>query len=126
MKQEINIVWLKRDLRSQDHLPFFNAELEETPYLPIYIFEPSIIHHPDCSLRHLQFQFHSIQNLLPKIKNEIHLFYGEALDVFTYLNDIFHIKNIFSYQESGIQITYVRDKQIAKFAKKYNIRLENK
>ena len=121
MKQEINIVWLKRDLRSQDHLPFFNAELEETPYLPIYIFEPSIIHHPDCSLRHLQFQFHSIQNLLPKIKNEIHLFYGEALDVFTYLNDIFHIKNIFSYQESGIQITYERDKQIAKFAKKYNI-----
>ena len=28
-KQQINVVWLKRDLRLQDHAPLFRAEQEE-------------------------------------------------------------------------------------------------
>ena len=39
----INIVWLKRDIRSQDHLPLQKAEESDLPYLIIYLFEPSII-----------------------------------------------------------------------------------
>ncbi len=121
MKQEINIVWLKRDLRSQDHLPFFHAEKDKIPYLPIFIIEPSLIHHPDCSLRHLQFQYQSIQALNKKIKNEISLFYGEAIEIFNYLHELFKINTIFSYQESGILLSFKRDQLISKFAKSNGI-----
>ena len=35
--KKINIVWFKRDLRSQDHLPLKNAEDEKNDFLYIYI-----------------------------------------------------------------------------------------
>ena len=60
MQENINIVWIKRDIRSQDHASFFEAEKDSKPYLPIYIFEPSILKHTDSSLRHQQFVFHSL------------------------------------------------------------------
>jgi deoxyribodipyrimidine photo-lyase len=59
-KQSINIVWLKRDLRVQDHAAFDAADKSELPVLPIFIFEPSQLSNPDCSKRHLLFQYHSI------------------------------------------------------------------
>ena len=59
-KEQLNIVWLKRDLRSQDHEPLANAEKAGIPYRIIYLFEPSIINYADTSLRHLQFVYHSI------------------------------------------------------------------
>ena len=43
VKKQLNIVWLKRDLRSQDHACFAAAENSQVPYLSIFIFEPSII-----------------------------------------------------------------------------------
>ena len=42
-KETVNIVWLKRDLRSQDHAPLLKAECEGIPYHIIYLFEPSSI-----------------------------------------------------------------------------------
>ena len=62
-KQGLNIVWLKRDLRTQDHAPFQAASKEDLPFLAIYIFEPKLIDYPDCSLRHLQFVYHSLGEL---------------------------------------------------------------
>lgn len=122
IKQELNIIWLKRDLRTQDHAPLQQAEKANTPYLIIYIFEPSIFQHPDTSLRHLRFIFHSIKGLnrsFKKYNRNVETFYGEAIDIFNFLLQKFHIKNIFSHQENGIQITWNRDIKVAKlFTKK--------
>jgi deoxyribodipyrimidine photo-lyase len=120
-KEAINIVWMKRDLRTQDHEPLFKAEQEDIPYIIIYVFEPSIIKYPDTSPRHLQFVYHSIQHLntvLNPFKRKINLFYGEFIDVFEFLQHQFLIKNIFSYQESGTNTTYNRDKKIAFYCTK--------
>ena len=38
-----NIVWLKRDLRTQDHEPFKLASDGVNNIFPIYIFDPEII-----------------------------------------------------------------------------------
>ena len=106
-----NIVWLKRDLRSQDHAPLLKAEKDKVPYLIVYFFEPSLIAHPDSSLRHLQFIYHSILSLnktLAPFKRKVEIFYGEALDVFKFLSRQFNLKRILSYQESGTQITCPR------------------
>ena len=125
MKKEIiNIVWIKRDLRSQDHEPLFKAEQEGIPYIIIYMFEPSIIKYPDTSPRHLQFVYHSIQHLnkvLNPFKRKINICNGEAEDIFNFLQNQFIIKNIFSYQESGTNTTFNRDKKIALFCTKNGI-----
>ena len=42
-RPEINIVWLKRDLRSQDHEPLAAAEAAGIPYLILYLFEPTLL-----------------------------------------------------------------------------------
>ena len=63
---KINIVWFKRDLRTIDHEPLFHAEIQNIPFLSIYIFDPKIISYPDTSNRHLGFIYHSIKNINKK------------------------------------------------------------
>jgi deoxyribodipyrimidine photo-lyase len=123
-KEEINIVWIKRDIRTQDHEPLQYADADKIPYLIIYLIEPSLVNYKDTSLRHLQFQYHSIKDFNSgqnRTGKQIHTFYGEANEVFEYLSTIFKIKQIFSYQESGIALSWKRDKWLAKFCKQQHI-----
>jgi len=116
-KQRINIVWLKRDLRTQDHLPFFYAELAAVDYIPIFVFEPSMMNRMDCSKRHLQFIYHSILEMnvtLQEMKREVIIFHAEATEVFSYLTKNYDIDTVYSYQESGVRATWERDKEVTK------------
>ncbi|MFT5887068.1 MAG: deoxyribodipyrimidine photo-lyase, partial [Arcticibacterium sp.] len=116
MAGKMNIVWIKRDLRTQDHLAFLFAEKAVEDYIPIYIFEPSALAYPDCSLRHLQFIYHAIQAINKKLatyNRNVIIFHAEAIEVFNYLSSEFDINQVFSYQESGIRTTWKRDKQVA-------------
>ena len=45
--KEINVVWLKRDLRLNDHACLAAAEAEGIPYLALYCFEPAMLKAPD-------------------------------------------------------------------------------
>lgn len=124
MKQEINLVWLKRDLRTQDHEALDAAEQASLPYLMVFVFEPSIIQYPDCSLRHLQFQYHSLlamNQVLAPFGKQVNIFHAEAEPIFEFLSNVFQVKNVFSYQESGIQLTFERDKQMKRFFKEKGI-----
>jgi deoxyribodipyrimidine photo-lyase len=123
-KEKINVVWLKRDLRSQDHLPLFIAEESGLPYLIIFVFEPSIMAYPDTSLRHLQFQYHSILQLNKKLSvhnKEVVIFNTDIITVLDTIQTQYSILTIFSYQETGIQLTYDRDKMVQKYCKTNNI-----
>jgi deoxyribodipyrimidine photo-lyase len=114
-KQPINIVWIKRDIRLQDHVPLHMAEQGGLPYLILYIFEPSLMAYADTSLRHLQFVYHALVEMSAeavKLGQQLYLSYGEATDIFTDLFQAFEVKTVFSYQESGTQITWDRDKEV--------------
>lgn len=120
MKQDLNIVWLKRDLRTQDHDCFKEAENHHLDYLIIYIMDPSLIEYPDTSQRHLQFIYHSIKDINSNLKTynrKVELFYAESDDVFEYLFSCFNINQIFSYKETGIQLSYDRDKRLSRYFK---------
>ena len=119
-KEKINIVWFKRDLRLQDHLPLKNAEESNLRYLCIYIIDPVIMKHPDNSLRHQQFIYHSILDMnkkLDKYDKEVLIFQKETHIVFNYLSKKFSINNIFSYQESGTKLSWDIDKKVTKYCK---------
>jgi len=113
--EKINIVWFKRDLRTIDHEPLFKAESQNIPFLSIYIFDPKIISHPDTSDRHLNFVYHSIKDInkkLSKVNKEVQIFYGDSKEIFNQLFSSFEVNNIFSYQESGVKISWERDKAV--------------
>ena len=122
--KSINIVWLKRDIRTIDHQAFHIAELNELPYLPIYIFDSNLIKHPDTSDRHLQFIYHSIIDINRKLSaynKEVKIFYGKSENVFKELQSKFDIQNIYSYRESGIKLSWERDIIVKNFCKKNSI-----
>ena len=115
--KKINIVWLKRDLRTQDHAPLDIAEKNNIPYIIIYIFDSNILKHPDVGVRHLQFIYQSIIAINKKLKvynKSVNIFYGESLKIIKFLQTKFQIQSVFSYQESGIKISWDRDKAISK------------
>jgi deoxyribodipyrimidine photo-lyase len=123
----INLVWLKRDLRLSDHHPLEAAEQSGLPYLIIYILEPSIVQLPTTALRHLQFQYHSIQKMnqeLTSFGRTVFICYGEAIEVIQSIQEKYRVEKIFSYQESGIPETFARDRTIHTFLKTQNIRWE--
>ena len=123
-KQRINVVWLKRDLRTQDHSPLAEAEKHQTPYVVILIIEPSWIRRGDFSLRHLQFTSQSMDAISEKFKSNsinIKTLFGEAPTVFQQLSKIFQIEYVMSYQESGTYGSWKRDKVIEKFFKESGI-----
>ncbi len=123
-KKQINIVWLKRDIRSQDHLPMQQAEESGLPYIILFVFEPMMMAYPDTSLRHLQFQYHSILDLNKKLlpfNRAVEMYSASMIEVLDSIQLQYDIATIFSYQESGVQKTYDRDKQFLKYCKDKNI-----
>ena len=41
--EKINVVWLKRDIRTKDYLPLKSALESDLPVLLVYIFEPELV-----------------------------------------------------------------------------------
>jgi len=117
-KQDIVIVWFKRDLRFTDHEPLYLAQKQQLPILLIYCFEPSIMNYVDSDVRHWRFVYQSIQDMQNKLidyKTSIAVFNDEAHHVFQKIQTHYNIKIIFSHQEIGNQLTYSRDLVIKKF-----------
>ena len=113
-KPPMQFVWIKRDLRTRDHAPLAEAEASGLPYRVIFIFEPSLVAHPDCSDRHLRFQWQSIQDMQQRLGRPVDVFWGEAEVVFSSLMEAFDVQRVLSYRESGIEKTFLRDKAIAR------------
>lgn len=62
-KEPLNIVWLQRDFKSQDHRLLFKAGLSGIPYRIIYLCEHSLVEYSITSPRYLQFIYLSILTL---------------------------------------------------------------
>ncbi|MCU0442650.1 MAG: DNA photolyase family protein [Bacteroidia bacterium] len=122
-RKPINIVWFKRDLRLTDHQPLLECIQQPLPTLLLYCFEPELMHAPDSDVRHLRFVWESLidlQGAMPS-KEAINIVYANAMDAFQYVNQHYHIQNLFSHQETGNHLSYQRDLTVAKFCKENGI-----
>ena len=121
MKQAISIVWFKRDLRFTDHEALFEAQRSGVPVLLLYCFEPSVMNYDDSDVRHWRFVHESLKDMQNKLQNvqaKLYVFHGEVRAIFEVLNEHYEVKNLFSNQEIGNQLTFDRDKEIAAFCTK--------
>jgi deoxyribodipyrimidine photo-lyase len=124
VKQDINIVWFKRDLRFTDNEPLFFAQQSNLPLLLIYIFEPSVMAYHDSDVRHWRFIYESLKEMNDKLRNinsQLYIFHNEANIVFETLAHQFKINTVFSSQEIGNALTYKRDNEMQEWFTKQNI-----
>jgi len=120
----MKIVWFKRDLRLHDNEALFRALESEEQTLLLYIFEPSLVSDPHYSQRHFDFIKQSLEELQKQLKpyeTQILILESEVVDAFEKINQMQPILTIYSHQETGIQLTFNRDKAVMAFCKKHKI-----
>jgi deoxyribodipyrimidine photo-lyase len=120
----MKIVWFKRDLRLFDNEPLFRAIAADGPTLLLYIFEPSLLNDHHYSNRHFDFIKQSLEELQKQLKpyeTQILILESEVVDAFEKINQMQPILTIYSHQETGIQLTFNRDKAVMAFCKKHKI-----
>ncbi|UFH35546.1 cryptochrome/deoxyribodipyrimidine photo-lyase family protein [Flavobacterium acetivorans] len=123
-KKQINVVWFKRDLRLQDNEAIFNATQSRKPTLLLYVFEKSLENDPHYSQRHWNFIKQSLFDLnkqLKKSNTHVLTISSEVAHIFNTLQEIYKIDSVFSHQETGLKITYERDKTFKRFCKNNQI-----
>ncbi len=120
----MNIVWFKRDLRLYDHEAIFNALKTNTQTLFLYSFEPSVLDDHHYSQRHFDFVKQSLVALnkeISRFNTEILIVEEELVPLLEKINSNYPISAVFSHQETGIKLTFDRDKAVAYFCKKNKI-----
>ena len=123
-KPIINIVWFKRDFRLRDHEPLTEAIKTGRPLLLLAFLEPSLMAAPQSDIRHWRFVNQSVNDLNEQLKRygtKVYLLHCEVLHFFNRLKVQYRIGQIFSHAETGIRVTYDRDKHIASFCQKHSI-----
>lgn len=120
----INVVWFKRDLRLKDHQPLCRAIQSGRPTLMLYCFEPSLMHHIDSDVRHWRFVYESLQDMQWQLQGYnqcIWIFNRDATAVFTNLIQAENIHAVYSYAETGNQLSYQSDKLVQQLFQEHGI-----
>ena len=104
-------------MRLTDHTPLYEATFRDEQFLVLYIFEPSLMGDSHTDNRHWRFIQQSLldmEKILAKMNKKISIAYGEADHIFSEIINQYEIKNIFSHEETGLKLTYERDKKLKK------------
>ncbi|MFP8965640.1 FAD-binding domain-containing protein [Pokkaliibacter sp. CJK22405] len=119
------VVWFKRDLRLTDHEPLLAAVQSQQPLLLIYILEPSLVADGHYDERHWRFVLQSLQDLnqqLAPLGTQVYCFHDEAIEVLQALKDRTGFNALYSSEETGLGLTFSRDKAVAAWCEEASIR----
>lgn len=119
-KEEINVVWFKRDLRLQDNEAIHNALCAKKKVLFLYVFEKSLQKDPHYDSRHWNFIKESLRDInsyLAAYNSKILAVNSEIITVFNQLQNFYKIDTVFSHQETGLLKTFTRDKDFARYSR---------
>ncbi|WP_299126323.1 FAD-binding domain-containing protein [uncultured Winogradskyella sp.] len=119
-KEHINVVWLKRDLRLQDNEAISNALKSVERTLLIYVFENIILNDEHYSERHFNFIKESIRDLnrqLSEYNSKVLTVTSDITNAFNHLQEFYKIGTIYSHAETGLLVTYNRDKEFTRYCR---------
>ncbi len=123
-KQEVSLVWFKRDLRLTDHLPLQKAIESEDTLVLLYCFDPELVYDPHYDTRHWRFVWESLQDMNAKLEpfgHQVETFHASFRELLTEFSKTYYIKAIYSHEESGLKVTYDLDKWVKRFASSQGI-----
>lgn len=124
MNSSISIVWFKQDLRLRDNAALNAAVLSGRPLLLIRFLEPSLIANAHYDERHWRFIQQSVADLNQQLKStalSVVEIQSEVVPFFERLQGVVNIHSIYSHEETGLRITYDRDKTVNAFCSKKGI-----
>ena len=129
-KEHINIVWLKRDLRLQDNEAITNALKSEKRTLLLYVFEHILLNDIHYSERHFNFIKESLRDINAQLKtynSKVLCITSDIQSAFNSLQEFYKIYTVYSHVETGLLVTYNRDKEFARYCRNNLIKwIENK
>ena len=118
----LHIVWLKRDLRLNDHAPLAFAA-SRGPLLLLYVVEPEVFEAADFAPQHWGFIRESLlelRNSLQPYQLRLLVRYGEMTAVLTALKHELGSFSLVSHQETGNDITYQRDLRVGAWCREHS------
>ena len=121
-----SIVWLRRDLRLYDHVPFYHATKEKGFIQPIFIFDPKILERfPNKKDQRLSFLADTLIGLneeLIKKSGSLLIFYGSPVEILPRLTALLKAQKVFAsedFEPENIQ----RDYLIKQILSQQNVKL---
>lgn len=123
-KEEIRIVWFKRDIRLEDNEAIANALDGEKRVLFLYVFENLLLQDEHYDERHWNFIKQSIADINERLKSFNTKVLAVQTDIITFFNQIqskYKVEAVYSHQETGLLKTYQRDKDFTRYCRNNNI-----
>ena len=120
----LSVVWFKRDLRLADHAPLSAAVALGQPMLLVYIVEPELLKNPHYRRRHWHFIAQSLADLNHQLQphgTKVWVLEGDPITLFTAINQSQRIHHLFSYEETGLEVTFARDREVMTWAKSQGV-----
>ncbi len=121
--QPLQVVWLKRDLRLQDHAALC-AAARQGPLLVLYVIEPEYWQLADTSRRQWEFIYESLQDVhqeLVRLGGRLCTVAGNVTEVLNVLKEEAGGFVLYSHEETGNDWTYQRDLQVADWCRKHHV-----
>ena len=119
----VQVVWFKRDLRVADHAALAQAA-ERGPVVALYGYEPSVLHSPEFDASHLDFINECLADLrasLARLGCPLLLRVGEFPQLLQDLHREFGIAALWSHEETGLEVTYARDRRVLAWCREQGI-----
>ena len=116
--QKPGIVWFKRDLRLSDHEPLAAAINSGKPLILLFIRDDFQFKDERFSDRHFRFQNQSLVEMNTRLKTYNSFVYcvsGDALEIFRRLQLETQFDKVWSYAETGVDLTFQRDLKLKKW-----------
>jgi deoxyribodipyrimidine photo-lyase len=111
---QVQVVWLKRDLRLEDH-PAFTAAAQRGPIVALILYEPSLWEAADSSGRHAAFYRETLEPFLGQCRAAAIpcvVERGEAVEVLAWLREALGRFALWSHEETGNGLSYARDRAV--------------
>ncbi|CAL2102839.1 Cryptochrome-like protein cry2 [Tenacibaculum sp. 190130A14a] len=128
-KEEIVVVWFKRDLRLYDNEAVSSAIKSGKKVLFLYLFENSLLADEHYSERHWNFIKESLRDInkeLVAYNTRVLTVNSEVIGFFRFFQSQVNLSAVYSHIETGILRTYNRDKSFKRFCSNNSIAwLEN-
>ena len=122
------VVWLKRDLRIEDHAALAEAaargDLDGVPMVALYAFEPGIWSAPDADASHLAFVRECLDELDARMRERggrVVYRLGDMPEVLERLDREEPIELLLAHEETGNAATYARDLRVARWCRRRGI-----
>lgn len=112
--------WLKRDIRLDDNPALQAALASSGQVVPVYILEPSFWRAPDASAMQLSAVLQALtglQHSLNRRGSHLLLMQGECLAALEQLHRLYPFEAIFACEETGNNLTYLRDMALARWCR---------